>query len=471
MNEEFDELDEDLNELIEKFENCLFNDQSCFFDSEDLLEIIDHYFASDSTQMAKSAVDFALSLYPNEIKFLIRQAQCISLEESPQKAIKILEEQREKTPNDDSLIFALATLYSQAGLSSKAINLYQYLLKLDDKDIETYILLGEEYVSTENYSSAVKVFKKALLISPTDESLLQNFAYAAQFLDDTESSVLFLKKLCEKKPFSEQNWIAYSNLLFNTENYFDAITALDLAIAINDKNADAYLSKAEAYISLENYSEAINCFHEALEIKPDEHIILFFLGDAYEKQNNFEKAIYYFKEATKKLEFFADAWLGLAMSYFEKNDFTNAEPNIKRAIELEPQNIHYKLTYAEMLYKENYISLSEDIYQSLYEEGEELAIVTINWAMAMVSNNRLMEAINLLRETIDNNKFEEPGIYFTLIELSSRESYLKDHLEDYLFRLLLNYDVSLKMLEEYCPSLLKNPNYETLIKTYINEKD
>ena len=278
MNEEFDELDEDLNELIEKFENCLFNDQSCFFDSEDLLEIIDHYFASDSTQMAKSAVDFALSLYPNEIKFLIRQAQCISLEESPQKAIKILEEQREKTPNDDSLIFALATLYSQAGLSSKAINLYQYLLKLDDKDIETYILLGEEYVSTENYSSAVKVFKKALLISPTDESLLQNFAYAAQFLDDTESSVLFLKKLCEKKPFSEQNWIAYSNLLFNTENYFDAITALDLAIAINDKNADAYLSKAEAYISLENYSEAINCFHEALEIKPDEHIILFFLN-------------------------------------------------------------------------------------------------------------------------------------------------------------------------------------------------
>jgi hypothetical protein len=32
MSEEFDELDEDLNELIEKFENCLFNDQSCFFE-------------------------------------------------------------------------------------------------------------------------------------------------------------------------------------------------------------------------------------------------------------------------------------------------------------------------------------------------------------------------------------------------------------------------------------------------------
>lgn len=471
MSEEFDELDEDFNELIEKFENCLNNGQSCFFDSEDFLEIIDHYFAIDSIQMAKSAVNFALSLYPNDITFLIRKAQCISIEESPQKAITLLEEQREKTPNDDNLLFALATLYSQAGLSSKAINLYQYLLKLDDKDIETYILLGEEYLTNENYSSAIKVFKKALSLSPTDETLLQNFAYSAQFLDNTESSVLFLKKLCEKRPFSEHNWIAYSNLLFNTGNFFDSITALDLAIAINDKNSETYLSKAEAYISLENYAEAINCFNEALEVKPDEYIILYFLGDTYEKQNDFEKAIYYFKETTNKLEYFADAWLGLAMCYFEKNDFTNAEPNIKRAIELEPKNIHYKLTYAEMLYKENYIMSSEDIYQSLYDEGEELAIVTINWAMAMVSNNKLMEAINLLRETIDNNKFEEPSIYFTLIELSSRESYLKDHLEDYLFRLLLNYDVSIKMLKDYCPSLLKNPNYDTLIKTYINEKD
>lgn len=471
MSEEFEELDEDFNALIEKFENCLFNNESCFFDSEDLLEIIDHYFANELNKMAKSAVDLALSLYPNESKFLIRKAQSIAIDESPLKAIKILEEQRKITPNDEFLLFELANLYSQIGQHSKSINLFHYLIKLDDKDIDYYLLLNEEYISINNYTSAIKVLEKALSFYPTKEIILQTYSYVAQNLKDTEPSISYLKNLCEKHPFSEENWIAYALLLYNTENYFDSITALDLAIAINDKNAETYLSKAEAYISLENYSEAISCFHEALAVKPDEPIIYFFLGDAYEKQNDFEKATYYFRETIKNLEFYADAWLGLAICYFEQRDFTNAESHIKRAIELEPNNIHYKLTYAEMLYKDSYINISEDIYQALYDEGKELALVTINWAMAMVSNNRLMEAINLLRETIDNNDFDEPSIYLTLIELSSRESYLKDHLDDYLFRLLLNYDVSIKMLEEYCPSLIKNPNYETLIKTYINEKD
>jgi len=76
-----------------------------------------------------------------------------------------------------------------------------------------------------------------------------------------------------------------------------------------------------------------------------------------------------------------------------------------------------------------------------------------------------------LRETIENNQFDEPSIYFALIELSLKEPYLKDHLEDYLFKLFLEFDISSDMIKQYCPSLLTNPQYETLIKTYINEKD
>lgn len=473
MSEEFEDLDDDFKELIQKFEDCLFENQTCFFDSEDLIDIIDHYFSINSMNMVESAIDFALSLYPEDNNILIRKAQYIARAKTPQEAITFLEKQRAKTPNDDNLLFALASLYSQIGSNAKAISILKYLLELDDKDIDAYILLGEEYINIEDYTSAVNVLKKALLIEPTDDELLHSYAFAAHQLEDTAPSINFLKTLCEKNPFSENNWIAYSFLLFLTENYFDSITAIDLAIAINDKNPESYLKKAEAYVELGNNAEAIKCYHEALEINPDDPAILFVLGDAYEKTKNFKKAAYYFKEITKKYSSFADAWLGLAICYFEENDFAQAEPMIKKAIELEPDNMHFKLTYAEMLYKEGHMDLSEDIYQSLYdeEEGEDLALTTINWALALVYNNRLLDAINLLRETIDNNQFEEPAIYFTLIELASKEPYLKDHLEDYLFRLFLYYDVSIDMIKEHSPSLLKNPVYEKLIKTYIDEKN
>lgn len=91
--------------------------------------------------------------------------------------------------------------------------------------------------------------------------------------------------------------------------------------------------------------------------------------------------------------------------------------------------------------------------------------------MAMVSADKTMDAIHLLRETIDNNTFDKPNIYFTLIEISSKEPYIKDHLDDYIFKLFLDFDITYEMIENNCPSLLKNPHYENLIKIYIDEKE
>lgn len=471
MSEEFDDINSDLNELIEKFEDCLSSGEGCFFDSDELLEIIDYYFAVDKKEKIKYSIDLALSLYPKEIEVIIRKAQYISQEKTPQDAIVFLEKFQETYLEDSDLIFALASLYSQAGMKSKAIESYKYLLTQDDEDIEVYSSLGEEYIANEDYKSSVKIYKKALKLEPTNDILLQSFAFASQFIDEPNKSIDFLKKLCKQNPFSEQNWIAYGLLLYYTENYFDAITAFDLAIAINDETTTSHLYKAQSLIALENYKDGIISLHEALKLVPDEPIVHFFLGQAYEKQNNWETASIYYKDCIKYDQFNADAWIGVAMCYFEQNDFHSAEPCIQKAIEIEPTNVNFRLAYAEMLYKENYIEKSEELYQSLYEEGNDLAMVTINWAMAMVSANKSMDAIHLLRETIDNNKIEDPSIYFTLIELSSKEPYLKDHLDDYIFKLFLEFDISFEMIQKFCPSLLKNPQYETLIKTYIDEKD
>ena len=90
MSEEFDEINNELSELIEKFENCLSSGEGCFFDSDELLEVIDYYFAIQETNKIKSSIDLALSLYPNEIDLIIRKAQFISQSKSPEEAISFL---------------------------------------------------------------------------------------------------------------------------------------------------------------------------------------------------------------------------------------------------------------------------------------------------------------------------------------------------------------------------------------------
>lgn len=472
MSEEFEDLNnDDLNELIEKFEDCLSNKQGCFFDSEEILEVIDYYFAISEFTKTESAINLALQLYPNEIEINIRHAQLISQKKNPQEAIIYLEKFKETNPEDSNLIFALASLYSQAGIQSKAIENYENLLDQDNEDIEVYSSLAEEYFSLNDYESAAKIYKKAIRIEPTNSYLLQPFAYASQYIDNPEKSIIFLRKLCQRFPFSEENWISYGILLYYTEKYFDSITAFELAIAIDEENATPHLYRAQSLIALEDFKKGIEALHEANKLEPKEPLVLFFLAQAYEKQDNWTTAAIYYKKCIKYDQYNSDAWIGVAMCYFEENDFHSAEPYIKKALIIEPNNIHYRLAYAEMLYKENYIEKSEELYQSLYEEGKELSLITINWAMSMVQADKTMDAIHLLRETIDSNDFDEPSIYFTLIEISSKDSYLKDHIEDYVFKLFLDFDISLEMIEKNSPSLLKNPYYENLIKIYIDEKE
>lgn len=471
MSEDFEEINNELSELILKFENCLSSGEGCFFDSDELLEVIDYYFAIQETDKIKSSIDLALSLYPNEIDLIIRKAQFISQSKSPEEAISFLERYRMTNTDDSDLLYALASLYSQAGQTTKAIESYEYLLSQDDEDIEVYISLGEEYMTSQNYELATKVYKKALKLEPVNDVALQSFAFCSQFIENPNKSIIYLKKLCKQNPFSEQNWIAYGLLLYYTENFFDAITAFDLSIAIDEEIPTSHLYKAQSLISLGNFQEGITTLHEVLKLIPEEPIVYFFLGQAYEKQSNYTTAALYYKDCIKYDKYNADAYMGVAMCYFELNDFHSSEPFVEKAIEIEPTNVHFRLAYAEMLYKEGFIEKGEELYQALYEEGDELALITINWAIAMSSNEKLMDAIHLLRETIENNKFEEPSIYFTLIELSLKEPYLKDHLEDYLFKLFLEFDVSSEMLKQYCPTLLTYPQYEQLIKTYIDEKD
>ena len=74
MNEEFEDLgNEDINELLEKFEDCLSTGQGCFFDSDELLEVIDYFFAVNEVSKTKSAIELALQLYPYEIEINIRK--------------------------------------------------------------------------------------------------------------------------------------------------------------------------------------------------------------------------------------------------------------------------------------------------------------------------------------------------------------------------------------------------------------
>jgi Putative Zn-dependent protease, contains TPR repeats len=465
------EGDKDFLELLDKYERWLIEGKDGFFDQDDLLDIIDYYYEKNEDKKIASAIDLGISLYPDNVEFTIRKAQHIHAIQAPKLALDFLLKSYSKFKDNYDYAYLLAFFYFDCQMSNKAIEIYLSLLSKNANNKEVLSSLGNTYMSDQDFKSASLVFFRLLRIEPTNENALESLSYCAQFSENADKYKEFLLTLCHKNPYSEPNWTYYGLLLYYLKLFEDAIDAFSFALSIDSNAFTAHIYKGQSLISLGNTEEGINSLLDALALSPDTSIIHLFIGKAYEQQGDFRSAINYYKSCIKYEATNSEALMGCGICYFELDEFKKGLPFIKRALKEEPNNTQYLLTYAEMLYKENYTKEGEEIYQELYDKKEELDLVTCNWAMAMASCGKNLEGITLINNTLANNTFNDPMIYLILMELSCKEEYLHDTLADELTNIFLKFPISIDidMIKEYCPSILQIPQYKHIIKEHIHE--
>ena len=87
-------MDEDFfnSELIEGFEQMLDNREYRYYDSEDLVEIIEFYLEVNDSEYAKRALDFAEKMHPENIDIKIKRIGYFLTIEDLKKAAKPLVE-------------------------------------------------------------------------------------------------------------------------------------------------------------------------------------------------------------------------------------------------------------------------------------------------------------------------------------------------------------------------------------------
>src|ERR1700741_3631088 len=114
------ERNDEFAELIERFENMISTGSPAFFDSEELEDIIEHYFVTNRMDMVKLAIDKALDQYPYSVSFKISKAQYLSANHKTVEALNILNQLEHIEPSNPDLYLTRAYIYSQSGLSEQA---------------------------------------------------------------------------------------------------------------------------------------------------------------------------------------------------------------------------------------------------------------------------------------------------------------------------------------------------------------
>ena len=72
------ELDESgLMNIVSKYEDMIQNHTLVYFDTDDLLDIIEFYTQTLQPQKARNAIEFALYLHPDHVDFIIYKIRFI----------------------------------------------------------------------------------------------------------------------------------------------------------------------------------------------------------------------------------------------------------------------------------------------------------------------------------------------------------------------------------------------------------
>ena len=164
---------------------------------------------------------------------------------------------------------------------------------------EIHYFKGMKDYENQNYNDALKDFKYAVWLDPSNGRILHALGSTYYHLDIQDEAQKTLQRT--KYYFNDRN--TYRNLglsYMQSGNYKEAEKELKRSIYLDPKFIDAYADLAYLYAIQKDYDKAIVEWNKILEIEPDfseKYNVLYFMGMAYQKKEMPDKALEYFVQA------------------------------------------------------------------------------------------------------------------------------------------------------------------------------
>lgn len=117
--------------------------------------------------------------------------------------------------------------------------------------------------------------------------------------NDLEASKKLIDTLINRDPYSTEYWNLMTAVDLLAENYHDAVTSSDYALAIDPDNRDAILNKGNGVLGLGNSKEATRLFKRYAELEPEHETGYFMVAMTLLGQEHLKEAKEWFEKALK----------------------------------------------------------------------------------------------------------------------------------------------------------------------------
>ena len=352
----FDNLSEDTNPSLTKFEQMLKTNQVLFFDALEFENIIHHYIDFAQFNLAKKAIKMGMEQHPQNVELMLLKSEMLQVDGAYKQAEEMLADIERISPVHEEIFLQRANIFSKKKNHPKAIELLKKALDITEDPTEIWNLLGMEYLFQEDYIKAKKYFYKCVKENTLDYQSLYNLLYCYEQLGENIEAINTLNNLLEINPYSEVAWHQLGKIYIKINKPEEALSAFEFAIISDDCFTSAYIEKGKLLEQMGRINEAIDNYEFSLNFNDPNAFVNHRIGLCHLKLGNDKLAIRYLEESIKLEPNHENSWMALIDFLIDSKDLLKAQHYVKKALQSNSDNtdfwkksalIHFQLNFYE----------------------------------------------------------------------------------------------------------------------------
>lgn len=162
-----------------------------------------------------------------------------------------------------------ARAYAGAGLAAvklnqfeQAVSFFAEAIKLGVKDPHLFRYLGFAYLEQQAFMSATIAFEQAKLLLPADSQLNEALVYSYSNSGQSEAALAMLEQMLTKQSNEPKLWLQRANIYLAKEDFSLAISSLETAIRLGEKQTDNLALTAQLQLQYGSVPRAIALYQK-----------------------------------------------------------------------------------------------------------------------------------------------------------------------------------------------------------------
>ena len=286
---------EDFREILNLYETSVKSGHPAYMDADDLADIADYYQYNGRIEEANAAVELALTYNPDAVGPLLYKAR----EAMTFGDYETAEEYASRIEAIDALesLFLKGEILISQGREEEADELFRQYLKevMPDEEMDYVYDVANIYSEYQLYDKAFEWMARSQGDDSDDfKELMARTLFGLGKYKDSER---IFNELIDHDPYSTRYWNGLASAQFMREDYHAAITSSEYAIAIDPKDPEGVLAKANSLYNLDNFEAALSYYQKYSEMVDDDEFGYLHQGTCLINMGKFEEAIEILKQA------------------------------------------------------------------------------------------------------------------------------------------------------------------------------